>query len=79
MGSFSLSASPRHAAEAIAQYLEAAQITRGPIFRPQAGSRASTLANRALTPTAMYLVIIATGENIISGIKAFDKVSAAAG
>ena len=52
------------AAEAISQYLDAAQITRGPIFRPQAGSRTSSLANRALTPTAMYLIIMGYLEGL---------------
>jgi len=52
------------AAEAISQYLEAAEITRGPIFRPQAGSRTMKLANRAMTATAMYLNIMVLPKNL---------------
>jgi len=52
------------AAEAVSQYLAAAQITRGPIFRPRAGSRTSNLAKRALTPTAMYLIVMGYLEQL---------------
>ena len=36
------------AASAIAEYIEQAQITRGPLFRPRTGPRSEELANRHL-------------------------------
>lgn len=46
------------AAEAIAEYLRLAEITRGPIFRPRSGPRSNTLAPRHLTSTAMYHIVM---------------------
>lgn len=46
------------AAEAIAEYLRVAGITRGPIFRPRSGPRSKALAPRHLTPTAMYHIVM---------------------
>jgi len=45
------------AAEAIQDYLAAAEITKGYIFRPRLGSRGQTLANRALHVTAMHDIV----------------------
>lgn len=45
------------AAEAIAQYLEAAEINRGPLFRPRTGPRSSQLSNRRLSRGGMHKVV----------------------
>lgn len=45
------------AAEAINEYLEAAGITSGPLFRPQQNSRNEELADRHMNPVTMYLLI----------------------
>lgn len=45
------------AAEAIKEYLEAAGITSGPLFRPQQNSRNEELADRHMNPVTMYLLI----------------------
>ena len=57
------------AAEAMQQYLDAAEITRGPIFRPRVGSRSKRLANRHLTPTMMYLIILGYLEQLPGSMK----------
>lgn len=45
------------AAEAIGEYIQKAEITSGPLFRPRKGSRTEELANRAMNPVSMYLLI----------------------
>jgi len=45
------------AAEAISEYIQKAEITNGPLFRPRKGSRTEELANRAMNPVSMYLLI----------------------
>lgn len=45
------------AAEAISEYIQKAEITSGSLFRPRKGSRTETLANRAMNPVSMYLLI----------------------
>jgi len=45
------------AAQAITEYLEHADITSGPLFRPRLNSRSQKLADRAMTPLTMYLLI----------------------
>lgn len=45
------------AAEAIRELLDVAKISRGPLFRPRKGPRSHELANRAITPAAMYELI----------------------
>ena len=57
------------AAEAMQQYLDAAEITRGPIFRPREGSRSSRLGNRHLSPTMMYLIILRYLEQLPGSMK----------
>lgn len=44
------------AAEAIGEYIEKAQITRGALFRPRK-SRSDRLAERSLNPVSVYLII----------------------
>jgi len=46
------------AAQAIVEYLDAAQLTSGPLFRPRLGPKSSSLADKALSPTAMYRLIM---------------------
>ena len=46
------------AAEAIGAYMKKAGIESGPLFRPRSGPRSKTLANRQMTETAMYLLIM---------------------
>jgi site-specific recombinase XerD len=45
------------AAEAINEYLQKAEITSGALFRPRHGSRTEKLADRAMNPVTMYLLI----------------------
>ncbi len=45
------------AAEAISEYVRKAEITRGPLFRPRAGSRSPRLSDRAMDPATLYRVI----------------------
>ncbi|HTU47501.1 MAG TPA: tyrosine-type recombinase/integrase [Bryobacteraceae bacterium] len=45
------------AADAIAEYIVAAGLTSGPLFRPRNDSRTETLADRPIHPTTMYLLI----------------------
>jgi site-specific recombinase XerD len=45
------------AAEAIGEYIRQAGLSSGPLFRPQRNSRVEELADRAMTPTTMYLLI----------------------
>lgn len=46
------------AAEAISEYVKKACIESGPLFRPRNGPRSYVLANRSMTETAMYLLIM---------------------
>jgi integrase len=45
------------AAEAIQEYIQKTGITSGPLFRPRKGSRSEELADRAMNPVSMYLLI----------------------
>lgn len=45
------------AAEAISQYLEAADIRRGPLFRPRTGPRSCQLANRRISEAGMHKIV----------------------
>lgn len=45
------------AAEAISEYIQKAALTSGPLFRPRKGSRSEELADRAMNPVSMYLLI----------------------
>jgi integrase/recombinase XerD len=45
------------AAAAIAEYVEMAGITSGPLFRPRLNSRSMKLADRAFAPTTMYMLL----------------------
>lgn len=60
------------AGEAIVEYMKAAGITSGPLFRPQANPRSETLANRHMTPTAMYLILMSYLERIPGAMKEYE-------
>jgi site-specific recombinase XerD len=45
------------AAEAIADYIEKAELTSGPLFRPRLNSRSQKLADRAFSPNTLYLLL----------------------
>ncbi len=45
------------AASAIAEYIEKAGITSGPLFRPRLNSRSRKLADRTMKPVTVYLLI----------------------
>jgi integrase/recombinase XerC len=45
------------AAQAIAEYIEKADLKSGPLFRPRLNSRSKKLATRTMTPLAMYSLI----------------------
>jgi integrase/recombinase XerC len=45
------------AAQAINEYIEAAGLKSGALFRPQKNSRSEELADRAMNPVTMYLLI----------------------
>lgn len=57
------------AAEAINEYIQHAGITSGPLFRPRKGSRTEELAERAMNPVSMYLVIQNYLERLPSAMK----------
>jgi len=46
-----------HAAQAIAEYINKAGLSSGPLFRPRLGPRSQKLADRPLEASSMYLLI----------------------
>ena len=61
------------AASAIAEYIEQAEITRGPLFRPRQGPRSSTeLANRHLVGTSMYRILMSYLERLPGAMKTVE-------
>lgn len=57
------------AAEAIHEYIQKAELKSGPLFRPRKSSRKETLAERAMNPVTMYLVIQQYLEHLPSAMK----------
>jgi site-specific recombinase XerD len=57
------------AAQAITEYIEKAGITSGPLFRPRLNPRSRKLANRAMNPVSMYLLIESYLERLPGAIK----------
>jgi integrase/recombinase XerD len=57
------------AAEAISEYLEAAGIMSGPIFRPRLNPRSKKLAERAMDEATMYRVIQRYLESLPGALK----------
>jgi integrase len=56
------------AAEAIAEYIDRAELVRGPLFRPRLGPRSKHLANRHFSPKAMYQLIMSYLEQLPGAI-----------
>ena len=61
------------AAEAISEYLEHAGITSGPLFRPRLNSRSRKLADRAMTPLTMYLLIEAYLRKLPGAVQEIER------
>lgn len=57
------------AAESIAEYIERAGLTGGPLFRPRVGPTSEILADRHLNPLSMYHVIIGYLRRIPGAMK----------
>ncbi len=52
------------AAEAITEYLDVGEITRGPLFRPRLGPRSKQLANRHYSTKGMYQLVMGYLEQL---------------
>jgi len=61
------------AAQAIAEYIEMAGITAGPLFRPRLNPRSRKLADRAMNPVSMYLLIQNYLERLPGAVKEHEK------
>ena len=57
------------AAEAIAEYIEKAEITSGPLFRPRRNSRSLELSDRAFSPNTMYLLLMSYLRRLPGAVK----------
>lgn len=57
------------AAQAIGEYIEAAGLTSGPLFRPRLNPRSRKLAQRAIAPATMYRLIQGYLERLLGAIK----------
>jgi len=57
------------AAQAIREYLEKANIEKGPLFRARRGSRSEFLSERPMDPATMYLTIQAYMEKLPGAVK----------
>src|SRR6266850_2161283 len=57
------------AAQAINEYVEAAEISSGPLFRPRLNPRSKKLANRAMDPVTMYRLIQSYLERLPGAMK----------
>jgi site-specific recombinase XerD len=64
---------PYAAAQAITEYLEHAGIASGPLFRPRLNSRSQTLADRAMTPLTMYLLIEGYLKKLPGAVKEIEQ------
>lgn len=60
------------AGDAIAAYIQIAGITSGPLFRPRKGSRTEKLADRAMNPVSMYLLIQSYLERLPGSVKEIE-------
>jgi site-specific recombinase XerD len=57
------------AAQAIGEYLERAEITSGPLFRPRLNPRSKKLANKAMDEATMYRMIQSYLEGLPGAVK----------
>jgi integrase len=60
------------AGDAIAAYIQVAGLTSGPLFRPRRGSRTEELADRAMNPVSMYLLIQSYLERLTGAVKEIE-------
>lgn len=61
------------AAQAIRECIEKAHITSGPLFRPRLNARSRKLADRAMNPVSMYLLILSYLERLPGAVKEHEK------
>lgn len=61
------------AAHAITEYIEKAGIASGPLFRPRLNPRSRRLADRAMNPVTMYLLIESYLERLPGAIKEVEQ------
>ena len=69
------------AAQAISEYIQKADLSSGPLFRPRMGPRSQRLADSPLSPSALYLLIQAylrrlpgaTKEELLEGAQAVQR------
>jgi site-specific recombinase XerD len=61
------------AAQAITEYIEKAGITSGPLFRPRLNPRSRKLADRAMNPVSMYLLIQSYLVRLPGAVKEHEK------
>lgn len=61
------------AASAISEYTEKAGITSGPLFRPRLNARSRKLADRAMNPVSLYLLIEGYLERLPGAVKEHEN------
>jgi site-specific recombinase XerD len=61
------------AAQVISEYIEKAGITAGPLFRPRLNARSRKLADRAMNPVSMYLLIEGYLEQLPGAVKEVEN------
>jgi site-specific recombinase XerD len=61
------------ASQAISEYLEAAGITSGPLFRPRLNSRSTKLSHRAMEPATMYRLILSCLSRLPGAMKEVER------
>lgn len=61
------------AAEAIGEYIEAAELTSGPLFRPRLGANSRRLSSRPFSPTAMYNLVQKYLEKLPGALRTDEK------
>jgi site-specific recombinase XerC len=61
------------AGQAIAEYIEKAGITGGPLFRPRLNPRSRKLADRSMNPVSMYLLIQSYLVRLPGAVKEHEK------
>ena len=61
------------AASAISEYIEKAEITSGPLFRPRLNPRSQKLSDRAMNPVTMYLIIQSYMERLPGAMKEVEQ------
>ena len=66
------------AAQAIAEYIEHAGITSGPLFRPRLNPRSKKLAKRSMDPVTMYRLIESYLERVPGALKEVERLDGSA-